>query len=226
MHFPNANIIELFKNKKLLFINNYYMNIGIILAAGKSTRFDSPIPKQLYPINGKKIIQYSIDLLEKYLDDVIIVANSECIKSIDGNVILNDVDSRLESINVALNHIQNCENILIHDAARPFVTEAMIKQLMESNESNVHSQFVLPLVNGLAKKTNFGYEISNREEFVELCSPQITRFSVFKAIFDNYILKNRECEMLPVISRFGLPYNLIEGKSKYLRKITTFEDIF
>jgi len=49
------------------------MNVGIILAAGMSTRFNSQVPKQLFEINDKPIIQYSIDVLEKCVDDIIIV---------------------------------------------------------------------------------------------------------------------------------------------------------
>jgi 2-C-methyl-D-erythritol 4-phosphate cytidylyltransferase len=202
------------------------MNIGVILAAGKSTRFDSEIPKQLYPIDGKPIIQHSIDLLSKHLDKVIIVTNSECSDKITGNVIINDVDSRLESIKVALEKIDTCNNILIHDAARPYVTDWMIEDLLKSSNRNIHSQFYLPLVNGLAKKNFNGYEIPNREDFIELCSPQITNFDMFKQIFKNYIEKGDECEVLPVVSRFEMKYNLIEGHYKYLRKVTTLEDIY
>ena len=202
------------------------MNIGIILAAGKSTRFDSEIPKQLYPINGKPMIQHSIDLLSKHLDKVIIVTSSECSDKITGNVITNDVDSRLESIKVALNSIETCDNILIHDAARPYVTDKMILELLESNIKNIHSQFYLPLINGLAKSTPFGYQIPDRKDFIELCSPQITNFDMFKQIFRNYIEKGDECEILPIVSRFEIKYNLIQSHYKYLRKITTLEDIF
>jgi 2-C-methyl-D-erythritol 4-phosphate cytidylyltransferase len=202
------------------------MNIGVILAAGKSTRFDSEIPKQLYPINGKPIIQHSIDLLSKHLDKVIIVTNSECSDKITGNVIINDVDSRLESIKVALNSIETCDNILIHDAARPYVTDWMIEDLLKSSNRNIHSQFYLPLINGLAKKNFNGYEIPNREDFIELCSPQITKYDFFKHIFRNYIEKGDECEVLPVVSRFEMKYNLIEGHYKYLRKVTRIEDIY
>lgn len=35
--------------------------LGIILAAGTSSRFISNIPKQLYIINNKCVLQYSID---------------------------------------------------------------------------------------------------------------------------------------------------------------------
>ena len=202
------------------------MNIGIILAAGKSTRFDSEIPKQLYPIDGKPIVQHSIDLLSKHLDKVIVVTNSECSDKINGDVIINDVDSRLESIKLALDQIDNCKNILIHDAARPYVTESMIQSLLVSSKTNLHSQFYLPMVNGLAKYTPFGYQTPDRKDFIELCSPQITDFDIFKSIFKKYIEKGEECEVLPVISRFEFRYNLIQGHYKYLRKITTLEDIF
>jgi len=202
------------------------MNVGIILAAGKSTRFNSEIPKQLYQINGKSIIDYSIELLSKYLDDIIIVTNSDLSDKIKGNVIVNDVDSRLESIRVAFDKIKPCDNILIQDAARPYITESMMEELLESSKKNLHSQFYLPLLNGLAKNTAFGYETPNREDFIELCSPQITNYEIFKHIFNSYINTGEECEILPIVSRFEMKYNLIQGHYKYLRKITTLEDIF
>ena len=52
------------------------MNVGIILAAGKSSRFNNSIPKQLYTINGNPIINHSIDILNQLLDEVIIITNS------------------------------------------------------------------------------------------------------------------------------------------------------
>lgn len=202
------------------------MNIGVILAAGKSTRFDHKTPKQLYPIDDKPMVQHSIDLFSKHLDRVIVVTNSELSNKISGDVVINDSDDRLQSIKVALNSINYCQNIIIHDAARPFITDKMVQDLLESSKSNLHSQFYLPVVNGLAKKNIFGYEIPNREDYVELCSPQITNFDLFKTFFERYIESGEECEILPIVSRFKINYNLIQGHYKYLRKITTLEDIF
>jgi len=34
-----------------------------------------------------------------------------------------------------------------------------------------------------------------------------------------------ECEILPVVSRSGLKFNLIEGNYRDLRKVTTLEDL-
>ena len=202
------------------------MNVGIILAAGKSTRFGQDVPKQLYHIDGKPIIEHSINILEKFVDDIIIVTNSDCKDKISGKVVVNDKDSRIESISKGLNQILDCENVLIHDAARPYITEKMIEELMESSQKNLHSQFYLPLINGLAKINGSSWNIPDRNDFIELCSPQITNYRVFKDIFYNYILTGEECEVLPVLSRFLFKYNLIKGHWRYLRKVTTLEDIF
>ena len=54
------------------------MNIGIILAAGNSVRFHNASNKLLYKLNNKPVIKYSTDILCKYLDQVIIITNSDC----------------------------------------------------------------------------------------------------------------------------------------------------
>ena len=78
----------------------------------------------------------------------------------------------------------------------------------------------MKLVNGLAKRGEFGWEISNREDFIELCSPQCTEYDLFKFIFRKYIETGIQCEVLPCLSYLELDPNLIEGHYKYLRKIT------
>jgi 2-C-methyl-D-erythritol 4-phosphate cytidylyltransferase len=207
------------------------MNIGVILAAGKSSRFEDSIPKQLFTINDKPIINHSIDILSKTLDDVIIITNSSCHHQIktDKTIIINDDDDRIKSIKKALDYLDggDWENILIHDAARPFITEWHINELIESQTKNVHSQYYLPIVNGLAKISESGsWEIPNRNDYIQLCSPQITDFKLFNNIFREYIETNMDCEVLPIVSKLKYQYNLIKGDNKYLRKITTINDIY
>jgi hypothetical protein len=83
----------------------------------------------------------------------------------------------------------------------------------------------MKLTNGLAKKTDFGWEIPNREEFIELCSPQCTEYDLFKFIFKKYIETGKQCEILPCLSYLELEPELIEEHYKYLRKINTLDDI-
>jgi 2-C-methyl-D-erythritol 4-phosphate cytidylyltransferase/2-C-methyl-D-erythritol 2,4-cyclodiphosphate synthase len=127
------------------------MNIGIILAAGNSSRFDSETPKQLYQINRKEIIYHSIDILSQSLDETIIVSNSSCCDKIktDAVVLVNDVNCRLQSIKKALDYIRNkkVSNIIIHDSARPFITKDHIDNLLASSKKFLYSQYYLKLTN-------------------------------------------------------------------------------
>ena len=80
------------------------MNIGIILAAGTSSRFNQIVQKQLFEIDGKPIVNHSIDTMQ-FLDDLIIVTNSNCKINTKNKILINDVNCRLESIKVALDYL-------------------------------------------------------------------------------------------------------------------------
>ena len=202
------------------------MNISIILAAGLSKRFNDITPKQLYPINGKPLIQYSIDAIEPVVDDIIIVTNSKIQINTNHTVLTNDIDDRLQSIKTAIDFVGDkpYQKVIIHDSARPFITTEHIKTLVNSNQS--HSQYYMKLTNGLAKRGEFGWDIPNRDEFIELCSPQCTEYDLFKFIFKKYIETDIQCEVLPCLSYLELEPELIEGHYKYLRKINTIDDIY
>jgi 2-C-methyl-D-erythritol 4-phosphate cytidylyltransferase len=207
------------------------MNIGILLAAGRSSRFKSD--KQLYEINGKSVISFSVDLLSRNLDKLIIVANSKNYKSISTLstiIVINDTDTRIRSIGIALDyisgHMENVKNIIIHDGARPFITQNNIDELLTVSQSYSYAQYYLNLVNGLAKRKGSGYEIVDRKEYIELCTPVIADYKIYSDIFRNHIDKiESSIEALPILDLHGIPYKLIEGKHKHLRKITTIEDV-
>ncbi len=112
-------------------------NIGIILSGGIGSRFNSTIPKQYLNLNDKEIISYSIEAFRKSnkIDDFIVVVdqseylsknieNKYGVKCIVGGI------SRNWSLYNAINYIkeryQCCENIFIHEAARPFILSKII----------------------------------------------------------------------------------------------------
>jgi 2-C-methyl-D-erythritol 4-phosphate cytidylyltransferase len=211
------------------------MNIGILLGAGNSLRFNSKTPKILYKINNKPIIRYSVDLLSEYLDKIVVVVNSKNYKQVKKllnkkiSVIVNNVDTRLDSIKTGLDYISQREdisNVLIHDAARPFISSEMIKTLLDNTEKYQYSQYYLSLVDGLVVKTTTGYDVVDRNKYLQLCTPQIVDYHLFNFLFRKYVYsKNRlSCELLPILNKFNIDFNLIEGQHKYLRKITTIED--
>jgi len=222
--------------KEIIYTKANNTNIGIILAAGNSNRFNSKTSKILYKINNKPIIKHSIDLLSKYLNKIIVVVNSKDYKSVkkllNKSVVLvvNNVDNRLDSIKTGLDCIKctdEISNVLIHDAARPYITPEMIKCLIHNSEKYQYSQYYLNLVDGLVKKTTTGFDVVDRNNYLQLCTPQMIDYHLFGFLFRKYVYpKNRlSCEILPLLNKFNISYNLIEGNHTYLRKVTNLDDI-
>ena len=213
------------------------MNTGIVLAAGNSSRFNNKISKILYKLNNKPIIKYSTDLLSQYLDQIIVVVNSKDYKVVKKllskkiAIVVNDMDNRLDSIKTGLDYLKGTDttsNILIHDAARPYIVPEMIESLLDNCQKYQYVQYYLNLIDGLVIKTTTGYDVVERSKYLQLCTPQIVDYHLFNFLFRKYIYpKNRlSCEALPLLNKFNVQFNLIEGNHRYLRKITALEDIY
>jgi 2-C-methyl-D-erythritol 4-phosphate cytidylyltransferase len=224
--------------------NNSKFNIGILLAAGTSSRFNNNKPKQLFQINNKSIISYSIESMINVVDELIIITNEQCyneikeLVSVNNKIIIliNDVNSRIESIKTGLVYINNkhisINKIIIHDSARPYVTEDHFKKILESNFQ--YSQYYLKLVNGLAKKDKtkykifLKYKIFDRDEYIEICTPVCCDYKLYYFIFMNYIGNKNlfTTEPLTILNLLNIPYDFVEAHHKYLRKITYLDDIY
>ena len=117
-------------------MNNYF----VILAAGKSKRFDKKIAKQFYKYKNKEIIEHSIEksLNSKLFKKIIIVTNnynhfkkkrySKSIRIIRGG------KERSDSSLMALKYLKKFKplNVYIHDAARPNFSIKLLKNISKN----------------------------------------------------------------------------------------------
>lgn len=100
----------------------------IIPMAGCGSRSGLKENKALWLLNGKPLFMHSVDMFKKYDCEIILVCSSSDIEEVkkhtDLKVVLGGA-SRAESV---YNGIKNAKNslCLIHDAARPFITDSMI----------------------------------------------------------------------------------------------------
>ena len=56
------------------------------------------------------------------------------------------------------------------------------------------------MVNGLVVKKE-KYEVVDRDKYIELCTPQMINFDLFKEVFYKYMYKKEECEFLPIADK-------------------------
>ncbi len=111
------------------------MNYAIILASGSGKRAELDVPKQFVKINGKTILEYSIEKFQnnKSTDRIILVVKKEYLDfctSLNYDKICKVIaggKTRQESSFIGASLIEeDSSKVLIHDGARPFVTDKII----------------------------------------------------------------------------------------------------
>ena len=141
-------------------MNNYF----VILAAGKSRRFNSKLAKQYFVYKNKEIIDHSIEKAfnTKLFKQIIIVTNNlsrlkkkkypKLIKIIKGG------KERSSSSLKALKYLKKYKpkNVFIHDAARPNFSINLLKKITKNLKNN---KAVVPVV---SSKDSIKYKIKNQ----------------------------------------------------------------
>ena len=163
-----------------------------ILAGGKGSRMNSDIPKQFIELDGKPIIIHTIEKFLKVeeIDKIIISVVEEYIdytKDLISNYLNTDKvtvikggSSRSESLMNVCNYIGESSNdiILTHDAARPFVTEKIIRdniEMMQKEEYDAVGTFI-PAIDTIAEfKNGVLSNIPLRDNLYNVQTPQTFR---------------------------------------------------
>lgn len=119
------------------------MNIAIILAGGSGTRMGSETPKQYLTFNNKMLLEHTLEVFEQHplIHQIIVVVHhdylafvreraarySKCSHVVAGGT------ERCLSTYEALKVCQAPNDyLLIHDAARPFVSHELINRLLDA----------------------------------------------------------------------------------------------
>lgn len=230
------------------------MNIAIIVAGGKGSRLSKDIPKQFIKIQGKTILEYTIEKFKKNNEiNLIVIAIHKDFKSDLDNIILKNKwqdivkiviggKTRQNSVFNALNfiktkHIKNDLNnkktsdkinVLIHDAARPLISETEISKLIEIlNEEDAVSLAVPSTDTIIRVSDNTILEVPNRKEYWHIQTPQCFSFdTIYKA---HLLAKNDSYATATDDTSLVLKYKLSEIKilegSKINIKVTYPDDI-
>lgn len=169
-------------------------NYAIILASGTGTRFGSTIPKQFIDICGRTILERTIDIFElnENIDEIILVITPEykekALSIIEQNnykkitKILNGGKERKESSYIGVYSINDAEaNVLIHDCARPFLSQKILNDCISALKNNNAVDVAIESSDTLLKvKDGFIEKIPDRKYFMRSQTPQCFKLSIIK----------------------------------------------
>jgi len=207
-------------------------NFFVILAAGKSQRLNSKVPKPYLSVNNKSLIQYSIDVANKCknISNIAIVYN-KIHKKLLNNLHLKNIikieggKTRAESTFNALKFIKKfrCINVLIHDAARPNITVNIINKIINNLKIN---KAVIPClkIRDSVKTINKKKKIKNlnRKRINTTQTPQGFKFGEIYKLNKNYFDINVTDDASLFINH-GKKLKFINGEENNF-KITTKND--
>lgn len=114
-------------------------NVAVVLAGGTGTRIGHAVPKQLLVLGGRPVIEHSIAVLQRSpaIDEILVVMAPGHLDAVRKLVATGGYDkvrhvvpgggTRSDSTVAALAVLGETEvNVLVHDAARPLVTEQIV----------------------------------------------------------------------------------------------------
>lgn len=194
----------------------------ILLAAGASERYGKD--KLCLPFKGSTVIEHCISLFKSTTDAVYLMTND---KSSYDTVTIRDIKgSRNNTIRAGLSAIPDeFDKVLIHDAARPFITEDMIINIVNISMTLNYVQYAMRITDGLIRNTKNTIETIERNDHFLISTPFIMDLDLARYTY-NYIIDNNShiYDPLEFVSTHDIPFKLIFGPLDKLRKITYPED--
>ena len=170
------------------------MNSAVIVAGGLGTRFGGKIPKQFIKINGQEILSYSVNTFLEHpqIDEVIIVCHLEWLNIVSENyfdckVVEGGKRRQDSSLNGIRATSENTENVLIHDAARPFISPTIISDCLEVLKKYKGTAPILNTSNSLIQLDNARASYVDRSKIYEVQTPQCFKKDLILNVFESNI---------------------------------------
>ena len=216
------------------------MNGVVIVAAGSGSRMKRDINKQFIKLDGKEIIAYTIEKFYKSedIDDIVIVIKENEEKYFIENIInkygFDNIKlayggkERQDSVYNGIKKLnRNCERVLIHDGARPFVNENIIKNSIKEAKENNAVVVGVPVKDTIKVVDSDGniVDTPNRSLLWSVQTPQSFKYEIITKAYE-YAYSNDYygTDDAMLVEHIGYNVKMIEGSYDNI-KITTEEDL-
>ena len=175
-------------------------NTSIVLAAGQGKRMHSKVQKQFLEIQGYPVLYYSLRCFQEspLIQDIILVTGEESISYCKEEIVqiygftkvsavIPGGKERYDSVYAGLCECRDCEYVLIHDGARPFVTEEILKRGLQKVKETGACVIGMPSKDTVKLSDEEGYvkETPNRKCVWTIQTPQIFSYSLIREAHDS-----------------------------------------
>ena len=214
----------------------------IVMAAGSGTRMGADMPKQFIEIDGKAILQMTI---EKFLEacpgiNVVTVLpeahmsywRSYCLERnfTCPQVLVKGGITRFHSVRNALAKVPDNAIVAIHDGVRPLVTVNLLREMFELSENEPALIPVVPCIDTMKVLKEEGGKLVavpgasvDRSVLFGAQTPQVFHSEIIKEAY-SLAYDTSFTDDASVLERYGKSLSYIHGERLNM-KITTKEDL-
>ena len=215
---------------------------AIVLAAGQGKRMNSKVQKQFLLIKGKPVLYYSLSCFQnsREIEEIIVVTGKDSINFCKQEIIeaygfskvkavIAGGRERYDSVYAGLCACEDSDYVFIHDGARPFLTEDMIRRGKEAVLASGACVIGMPSKDTIKIADENGMVAStpSRSLVWNIQTPQIFSYTAIREAYERARQQNMAdiTDEAMVMERFGnMKIKLVEGSYENI-KITTPEDI-
>jgi 2-C-methyl-D-erythritol 4-phosphate cytidylyltransferase len=223
------------KNKDDLFVS------AVIVAAGKGTRMNIDKNKMYVEVYDKPILARTVQVFQDsgFIDEIILVVNSQELVMCKQNIVdYYDLDKvktlvcggseRQYSVYNGIREVnKDCDILLIHDGARPFVSEENIMDSIDAAVEFGAATIAVPVKDTIkvADTECFARETLDRSTLWSIQTPQAFKYNLIadahmKAFEEGFL----GTDDAVLVERLGYKMKLVMGSYNNI-KITTKEDL-
>jgi 2-C-methyl-D-erythritol 4-phosphate cytidylyltransferase len=207
---------------------------AVLVAAGRGERLGDERPKAFARLGGRVLVAESLERLDgsAWIDAIVVVAPPEWEEAVIvlaeelalGKVVscVTGGETRAESVRAGLAEVaDDADVILVHDAARPLVTDELIERLIQALGEGYDGAVPALPVSDTIKRVRNGevVETPDRSELVAVQTPQAFVGPVLRAAAAG---EGTDCSSL--VEANGGRIRVVEGDPRLL-KITTASDL-
>ncbi len=209
---------------------------GIFVAGGSGTRMGGDVPKQFLLLDGKPILQWTIERFLEAEPEMTVVTvlprihfqtwkNLCAVHSFDcPQVLVAGGLTRFHSVQNALRKVPDGAVVSIHDGVRPLVSPDLVRRMFTRMQEG-GTRALLPVVGivDTLRSTDPGTPAPDRSKTVGVQTPQMFLSEDIRAAYRQaYDLAFTDDAS--VAESKGIPLSFIEGE-RFNLKITTPEDL-
>lgn len=209
---------------------------AIIVAAGVGKRMNAPIPKQFIKIQGKTILEHTLDKFigAKFFQEIIVIVSEDYMNFAQTIVAKKEYQTvsihlggkeRFHSVKNGLQKLNtNCNTVFIHDAVRPFCTPDLLKNCLEASNNFNGLVPTIKMKDSVREiDSNGNSESIDRSKLRSVQTPQVFDYTKLVEAY-NVDFSESFTDDASVFEKSGHSIELIDGEIENI-KITTPEDL-